>query len=385
MNNIDIYYESIKQVFAQIKSWKKPQPPLLERIVDAVLVTAIFLFIPTVIPIYPAVFIYVGGIFGLSVFSFSLKNATILNFAVIWIASTVIFLALMLIMIWVNDKVDSMSKKESNPPQSLSPEQLTFIAVCESYKELKIFFVSHIEQHIEKSLKALKRALPYEQDDEIKITAKYDERLILKREMEFRHHGDKSADLVTQVDMASAFLTTFEQYAWFQLDSKTKSTLQAIISFSQKIPPRLKDKQDLPRVLSILENLSKFSYAYLPEHNTYMESTALGELHLEGEKCLSKFVQEVNELTSYSRPEKKIDSKHEVAPTLIDKVKAKFSENVFFRFLVWFIFILTLTSVAVVIINQRLPLSPDTMATVIIGTSIASAAALAGFLPKKSK
>jgi hypothetical protein len=70
---------------------------------------------------------------------------------------------------------------------------------------------------------------------------------------------------------------------------------------------------------------------------------------------------------------------------LIDKVKVKFSENVFFRFLVWFIFILTLTSLAVVIINQRLPLSPDTMFTIIIGTSIASAAALAGFLPKKSK
>ena len=288
-------------------------------------------------------------------------------------------------MIWVNNKVNSMSKTESNPPQSLSPEQLTFIAIYESYKELKIFFVSHIEQHIEKSLNALEPALPYEPDDEIKVTADLDERLIIEREMKFRYRRDEGANLVTQVDVASAFLSTFEHYAWFQLDAKIKSTLQAIISFSQKIPPRLKDKQDLPRVLSVLENLSKFSYAYLPEHNTYMESATLGELHIEGEKCLSKFVQEVNELTSYSRPEKKTEGKHEIAPTLIDKVMAKFSGNVFFRFLVWFIFILTLTSVVVVIINQLLPLSPDTMVTVIIGTSIASAAALVSFLPKKSK
>jgi len=245
--------------------------------------------------------------------------------------------------------------------------------------------VSHIEQHIEKSLNALKRAMPYEPNEGIDITAQLDESFIFEREMELRYRRDERAALETQVNVASAFLTTFEQYAWFQLDSKTKLTLQAIISFSQKIPPRLKDKQDLPRVLSILENLSKFSYAYLPEHNTYMESTALDELHLEGKKCLSEFVQEVNELTSYSRPEKKTESKHEIAPTLIDKVKAKFSENVFFRFLGWFIFILTLASAIVALINQRLPLSPDTMVSVIIGTSIAGAAALASFLPKKSK
>ncbi len=295
----------------------------------------------------------------------------------------------MMLMIWVSGKVASRLQTKSKPPQSLSPEQLTFIAVYESYKELKIFFVSHIEQHIQKSFKALEQALPYEpkfgfEPDPMPYA---DQRLRFAwgEQLGIRRNLYGNADLVTQVLVASSFLATFEQYAWFQLDSKTKATLQAIISFAQKIPLRLEDKKDLPRVLSVLENLSKFTYAYLPEHDTYMEAATLKELHLEGEKCLTDFVQEVNELTSYSRSEKKIDSKQGIVPNLIDKVKVKFSENIFFRFLVWFFMMLTLTSVTVVIINQYLPLSPDTMVTVIIGTSVASAAAMAGFLPKRSK
>jgi hypothetical protein len=385
MNNIDIYYESIKQVFEQIQRWKPPKQPFWERIVDVFMVVTIILFIITLIPILPGGFFIIGGILDLSVFSIILKDATIINFALFWVASTFLFLVLMLIMIWINEKIDSLSITESTPPQSLSPEQLTFIAVYESYKELKIFFICHLEQHIEKSLDALKLVLSNESESDISNPTNYEKRFVYEKEMRFHNHLDQRADFETQVDVASEFLNTFEQYAWFQLDSKTKSTLQAIISFTEKIPSRLKEKQDLPRVLSILENLSKYSYAYLPEHKTYLESSDLEKLHSEGEKSLIKFVQEVNDLTSFSRPEKKTDSKFEIAPSTIDKIKKRFSENIFFRFFVWFIFIVTIASIALVIINQRISLSPDTMVTVIIGTSLASAAALASFLPKKSK
>jgi hypothetical protein len=285
--------------------------------------------------------------------------------------------------------MDSIEKEPAKPPQSLSPEQLTFIAVYESYKELKIFFVSHVEQHIDNSRKALNRVLPrsYDFDERAflerqELVFREDE-VIIERAGEFRTMRSwKTANLIRQVEVASAFLSTFEKYAWFELDTQTKSTLQALISFSEKIPHRLKDKQDLPRVLSVLENLSKFTYAYLPEHNTYMESTTLDELHSDGAKCLGKFAQEVNELTSYKREEQP-KRKHEIPPTIIDKVRGKFYENVFFRFSVWFLLIVALTSGAVILINQRLTLSPDTMVTIIISTSVASAAALAGFLPVK--
>lgn len=77
--------------------------------------------------------------------------------------------------------------------------------------------------------------------------------------------------------------------------------------------------------------------------------------------------------------------KLEIGPTFIEKATMKFYDNIFIRFFVWFLFILVLTSVIMILLSQKLPLSPDTMVTISIGTSIAGAAALAGFLPSKPK
>jgi hypothetical protein len=49
------------------------------------------------------------------------------------------------------------------------------------------------------------------------------------------------------------------------------------------------------------------------------------------------------------------------------------------------VLISVLTTIAVFILNQFVRLSPDTMATIVIGSSIASAAVLAGFLPRTPK
>ena len=389
MNNIDIYYESIKQVYEQIKKWQRPKPPLGERVVDSVLIFAIVIFIASLIPVIPILYVIIGGKLNLSLYTISLSNASIIDFVKVWVGIALITLIFMVLMILINNKVDAIEKEPVKPPQSLSPEQLTFIAVYESYKELKIFFVSHVEQHIDNSRKALSRVLPHPYDFDEKAFSERQEMIFRDDDVIIEQVGERrivrswrTANLIRQVEVASSFLNTFEKYAWFQLDTQTKSTLQALISFSEKMPHRLKDKQDLPRVLSVLENLSKFTYAYLPEHNTYMESTTLDELHSDGAKCLGKFAQEVNELTSYKREEQP-KRKHEIPPTIVDKVKGKFNENVFFRFSVWFLLIIALTSGAVALINQRVTLSPDTMVTIIITTSVASAAALAGFLPVK--
>jgi hypothetical protein len=392
MNDIDIYYESIKQVFEQINNWEKPKPPLLERIVDGILTFAVVLFITSLIPIIPILCVIIGGYLDLSLFTITFKNASIIDLIKIWGGLVVITLLFMALWIWINAKVDSIGKDPVRPPQILSPEQLTFIAVYESYKELKIFFVSHIEQHVDNSYKALRRVLPIH-------NSMYSEILIRRRELltidenyfmktsstgEFKYRWEDS-QLSTQIRVASSFFNTFEKYAWFQLDSHTKSILQALISFTEKIPSRLIDKQDLPRVLSVLENYSKFIYAYLPEHNTYMDKTELNDLQTEGAQCLDMFTLQINELTTYTKKEPPNDIQHENVPSIWGKIKGKFYENVFFRFSIWFLLIMVLTSCAVIVINQQLSLSPDTMATVIIGTSVASAAALAGFLPVKPK
>lgn len=194
------------------------------------------------------------------------------------------------------------------------------------------------------------------------------------------------ADFSRQISIAQRFLQTFERYSWFQIEPVTKSTLQAIISFPDKIPARLNAREDLPAVLNVLENFSKFLYAYLPEHATYMEPENLNKLQNEGAECLRTFAQQINDLTAFPPSAKAQESRKEVAhPSIRVRIQKTFYSNVFIRFTVWFVLILLLTTFALFFLNQRMQLSPDTVATLIIGTSIASAAGLAAFLPRTSK
>lgn len=307
MINIDAYYDSIKEVYEKIESWKPPKPPFREKLVDGFLIFGIVLFILSLVPIAPILLIIIGGNFNISIYTIALKNVSIVDFLKIWGSAALLSLIFMLVWIWINNKVDTIVKEPANPPYSLSPEQLSFIAVYKSYKELRNFFISHIEQHIDNSHKALKKAFPISnryvsvlgEKAEHNHIYNSDEELfeIIRQERSVIYRG--TPNLVIQVHVASNFLNTFEKYAWFQLDPQTKSTLQAFISFPEKIPPRLRNREDLPRVHSVLENFSKYLFAYLPEHDTYMETAVLNDLHSEGAQCLENFTQEVNNLTIY--------------------------------------------------------------------------------------
>lgn len=391
MQDIDIYYESIKQVYNQILRSQERKQPLREKIVDWLVGTSAVTFILSLIPILPVVLVFIGSHFGFNIGPLSLKQASIGKFVIVWVSSAIGTVAVLALMLWVNSKVDSLAKESANPPQTLSPEQLTFIAIYEAYKELKVYFVSHVDQHIENSLSALRRILPSARD-RIEIEEIRRARRLEPAEMDMMYLDEYPAvvrsgpsSLSKQVSIAQAFLQTFEKYAWLQIDTATKSNLQALISFPDKIFYRLSKREDLPSVLSVLENLSKFSYAYLPEHKTYMDSAALEKLHSEGADCLRCFVEEVNKLTHYSQPAEQKQTKAEASLTWLDKVRKSDYANILLRFTVWFVLLLLLTTSGVYLLSQRFTLSPDTVVSLIIGTSIAGAIALTGILLRGSK
>lgn len=401
MQNIDIYYESLQQVYDQIESWPEHKPSFRERFVDWLVGISGVLFALSLIPIFPVILVLVGSQTGLVIGPIDLSVASFGQFILVWIVTTAVTGAIFGLMLWINSRVDSAVEKPKRPPQTLSPEQLTFVAVYESYKELKIFFVSHIEQHINNSLEALKRLVgprmlrDYSPSARRIIRERFEadspEKELLYREMylrEYRPFMKPTSSFAMQVSAAQSFLNTFEKYAWFQLDTTTKSALQALISFPDKTYYRLLDKEDLPTVLSILENLSKFVYAYLPEHQTYMEPEVLQKLQIDGRKALDSFVQQINDLAPY-RPivEKEKRPRAEIHPPGFRKRLLKvYADNVFLRFAIWFIIILLLTSGIVYFINQRVvQLDTNVMVSIIIGASATGAATLAAFTPIASK
>lgn len=404
MNNIDICYESLRQVYDQILSWEEPKPRLRERIIDWLVGITGVAFALSVIPILPAILMLLRGHFPIVIGPLDTTQGTFGAFALTWIASVIISALLFFPMLWVNDKVDASAEKPDGPPQTLSPEQLTFISVYEAYKELKVYFVSHIDQHVDNSLAALRKIIPRARwarsSREMVYLSRELERMAPMAELDaadeieftYRKHARRSLvqrrpwpSFPAQVSVARSFLRTFERFAWFQLDPTTKSTLQALISLPQKVPIRLREREDLPAMVAILENMSIFTYAFLPEHATYLNPEEVDQLQSEGLDCLRKFVQQVNDLTQYSAPPDPTKETEDISnPSLRNHFQRFYLDNVFLRFTLWFVLILLVTSGAVFLFNQYVVLSPDTMASLVIGTSVASAAVLAAFLPRSS-
>jgi hypothetical protein len=386
MTNIDIYYESLKQVYNQILEWRKRPEPFRDRLSSWLIGIAAVVFFLSLIPILPTIFVFVGSRMGWTIGSFNLSQATILTYGLAWLIAGVGTLVILIVAIPVSGKL-STSIKDKKPPQTLSPEQMTFIAVYEAYKELKIYFVSHIDQHVNNCLRSLEKIQIYA-SDRVDIEERLQRRRLNPAEVDMIYLAEPvsirtlrvRSSLPRQISIAQEFLQIFEKYTWFNLDDVTKSRLQALISFQKKTLVRLQKREDLPAVLKILENLSKFTYAYLPEHQTNMDPETLEQLQVEGSKCLGSFVQEVEKLTDFPEEPCSISSKETERQTQWQKLQAFYFYNVFFRFTLWFILLLGLTSGLVFLAGLRIQqLDINVMVSMVIATSITGSAALAVF------
>jgi hypothetical protein len=312
MENVGIYFESIKQVYDQILDWENKRinrpEPFIKKLADFFIIFSISIFLLSIIPIIPSLFVFMGSRLSLIVLGFTLSQATIQTYASAWGMSLIVTFPLIFLSIWLDGIIKPKSKKEK-APQTLSSEQIAFIFVYQAYKELKIFFVSHIDQHIEKALISLRdlhnnEYERYPEDDFIKTWRHIDEIQSIKiDDTAVAHYRTKSIinkpSLSHQIYIAQEFLKTFEKFSWFNIDILTKERLQAFISFQKKILDRLEKREDLPAALNVLENLSGFLYAFLPEHQTNMNPDELKALQTEGIKYLDTFVENTNKLIDY--------------------------------------------------------------------------------------
>lgn len=397
MRNIDLYYESLRQVYDQIEEWRMRRPTFIERVVDWLVGVSAILLIVSVIPVFPAILVFIGRQTGLVIGPLNLRVAGFGRFIVVWIVTAVCTVVILGFMLWINGRVDSRAREAHEPAQRLSAEQLTFIAIYESHKELKLFFVSHVEQHITNALEAFKRLVPsrilwkHSSSSSSIVRDRYgDESLeeeLVRREVYLQDHrrlSEGKPALALQVSLARRFLNTFDNYPWFVLDATTKSVLQALVSFPGEVYYRLLEKEDLAKVLSILDSFTEFVYAFLPEHATYMEPEALQRLQSDGRKALDSFVQEIDDLAPY-RPvvEKEKRPAPELSPSgLRQRITGIYAGNTFVRFAIWFIVILFLTSGLVYSIDQRLAsLDANVMVTMVVGGSATGAATLAAVTP----
>ncbi|MCH7610561.1 MAG: hypothetical protein J4N76_01340 [Chloroflexi bacterium] len=402
MDKIDDHYKSLKRVYDSLEAWADRKPLLRQRILDGILTVAIVFFIVTVVPIMPILLMLFSNTIPLIIGPIDTTTGLIGSFGLIWLSLGLISAAVMLPLIWVNDKVDTRLAKLGKPPERLSPEQITFVKLYEAYDELRLFFVSYLDQHVENARLAVQslistntiisrqailagqdledtvRGLPIEEGDEVAL--QYTVRMHPSLGL-----GRFAGSLTPQISIALDFLRTFDRYSWFRLEPELRAILRAFTTLPRKIPQRLRDQEELPAVLSILENMAKFSYAFLPEHETHMSTTDLNVLQSEGEEVLSTFVSQIDELTEYA-PSRKLEAKDEIQrPNILHRTAGMYVSYIFVRFTVWFLMILVLTTSVLLIINNSVAISADTFAIIVIPTSVLGAIGLARITPRRSE
>ena len=139
MQNIEIYYESIKQVYNKIKEWENRPKSFRQRLIILLIGIAVVVTVLSIIPIIPSVLVFAGTQLGWHIGTFDFGQSTIWTYALAWLVSTISSVLLLIGMIWLEDKInpiEAIEKREA--PQTLSAEQLTFIFVYGAYKELKV-------------------------------------------------------------------------------------------------------------------------------------------------------------------------------------------------------------------------------------------------------
>jgi hypothetical protein len=185
--------------------------------------------------------------------------------------------------------------------------------------------------------------------------------------------------------IASDFLRTFDKYPWLELSDGIRNELSAVNNFSHKVQNRLLVKEDADKVLKILENFCRFLYSFLPEHNANMNDDDLNDLQKEGQICLNKFIEDVNNLSEIDYPYRKTKNEKEETEKL-NKIKNYFESNIFFRFFIFLLVLLGVTSTFIILINLIVSgLDINIMISIIVGSSVTGAAGLTVVNKQKKK
>ncbi len=386
MQNIEIYYESIKQVYDQIIEWENRPKPFRQRLGSFIIGFGITIFVLSLIPIIPSILIYLGSQFGWHIGTIDLSQSTIQTYALGWLLGTILSALIMFGSIKLEDIVNPIiSDDKRETPQSLSEDQLTFIFIYGAYKELKVFFVSHINENVNKAQILL--------EELIHIHSFYKDELIVQGRIpshepeviypKYTRYSRKQPSYTYQVSIARSFLRSFGNKPWFKIEEQSETRLLALISFLDKILIRIHRMEDLPAVIAILEKFSKFLYAFLPEHQINMEADKLANLHAEGIKILDEFVQSVNQLVEIPTDTKPTKKDRTSDSVFFQKLHTLYIGNILFRFIIWFILLLVIISGLVLLLSIKIPnLDVNIMISMIIATSVTGAAGLAVFSSK---
>src|SRR4051812_24157307 len=101
MQNIDIYYESLKQVYEQMTRWEPPKPPVRQRIVGWIVGIATVFLLLSIVPLLPIALVFLASKFGWTLGRLHLSDATLGKFLLVWVFTVVISALCLAFVSWI--------------------------------------------------------------------------------------------------------------------------------------------------------------------------------------------------------------------------------------------------------------------------------------------
>jgi hypothetical protein len=180
-----------------------------------------------------------------------------------------------------------------------------------------------------------------------------------------------------------------QRFPWFKLEPTTSKILNALSSLPLKITTRLRDRKDLPSLISALSDFASYLYTLIPEVSStgrYSDS----ELALVGEESLIRFASSLDALGVYKPEPRPLEGKEKVRSKLTLVIcwfdELFVHETPLVRFIVWWALGQAIVMLGLVVARHYVPdLKFDsTLISLIIGTPlVVSAAALASAFRKR--
>ncbi|MGH7240257.1 MAG: hypothetical protein ACREHG_09390, partial [Candidatus Saccharimonadales bacterium] len=378
-----------------------PVRPWYVVMVNFMSIGALISAILSVVPIIPALLIwavYAVEKHDKEIFGFILPEANLALFFEMWLVMSVI----VPISTYILNKLNSAFSvtRVTRPKYTLSADQLSFMAIFYCVKELKSYFVSYVDEHVENAQRSLRAAI----SDRTSYVFGGAEFTASVGNIEEMHHPENPGNGISEefekfpvfnhitgfpslpevVRVANEFSNTLAKYRWFSFDRSMRKQVESFINIKNKLLNRLVLRKDLADVLKALNAMAGYIYAYLPEHAAHKGLREQNELDQYGRECFSAYMGVIETLPYVEEEkQKRVTKIEEKKNKIIEKISRSYRDYLAIRFVSWFLTMIVLSSVIAYLFLEIFFITPDTMALIVIGSSITAAAALAAFSPIK--
>jgi hypothetical protein len=376
-DEIELYSRAISGLRSKLETWEQAtaQRSFGRRIISTLFAIFLVLFTFSVVPLLPLAItaLLPAGFLGpipFGGFQLSALLAAWAGFGILFGLLSIVF-----------NHLDSSKPRDQSAPGSLTPQQLTFLNAYEASSELDIYLVSNVDDHLVNAQRLVRMLF---RNPRMRRFGP-DLALIEGPDGTIHAHFDESQvrrvgpDLPSRIGLLQRVLDESTREGWLRLEASSLGRVHALVGLPTRLLPRLELRQDLPEVRDALRALSEFSFAFLPDRQQG-ERSAIEEQHRAGLVSLDRLGSILAAMPSVDPPARQTHVAE--TETHLSQLAAWMKgPSASARFVRWCSILLPITVLITIILGIFVPLQGETIAYIVVPTTVLGAATLTAVRP----